>query len=155
MPENFIISFFFVTESYYMCHIFFIHSPLQKYSVCLRWSDIVNSHSAACAFSKSCFLLKHSSVWSCRIFTHTSLQWPSPFPRHRHRHRTPLRTFILCRVFMTAFHGGAKPCFLEAVTCVSVIIHKAYNFSWTLFFKKQYELNYFRNFLLDCQPSFL
>ena len=120
---------------HYMCHIFFIHSPLQKYSVCLRWLDIVNSHLAACAFSKSCFLLKHSSVWSCRIFMYTSLQWLSPFPCHRHHHRIPLQTFILCRFFMTAFHSGAKSCFLEGVTCMSVIIHKVYNFSWTLFLK--------------------
>ena len=120
---------------HYMYHIFFIHSPLQKYSVCLRWLDIVNSHLAACAFSKSCFLLKHSSVWSCRIFMYTSLQWLSPFPCHRHHHRIPLRTFILCRFFMTAFHSGAKSCFLEGVTCMSVIIHKVYNFSWTLFLK--------------------
>ena len=144
----------FVAESYY---IFFICSPLQKYFLAslvgyckftLGW----------CAFCKSCFLLRHSSWGSagflCRSLFITSRQFhpfsPVTFtiPCHRHHYRIPFQTRILWRFFTTAFHSAAKSRFLEGVTSMSIIIHKVYNFSWTLL-KKQYELNYFRNFL-DC-----
>lgn len=122
------------------------------------WLDIVNPHLADVPFASLAFSsdTRHEVLQDFYVglflsregSSILSLQWPSPFPCHRHHYRIPFRTHILWRFFMAAFHSAAKSRFLEGVTSMSVIIHKVYNFSWTLL-KKQYELNYFRNFL-DC-----
>ena len=142
VPENFIISVLFC--GWIVLHL--LHPFASPEILCVPpWLSIANPHLAACALCKSCFLPKHSSVWFCGICMsvyfyhmkgfHTSLQGPSPFPCHRHHYRILFWTLILWRFFTTAFRSGAKSCFVEGVTCMSVIIHQVYNFSWTLFLK--------------------
>lgn len=133
---------FFAAESYY---IFLLHSPLQKYCACLlgcllqihTWLHVPFASLASSPNTLQCGSMGFfMSVYFYHVKGfHTSLQGPSPFPCHRHHYRILFWTLILWRFFTTAFRSGAKSCFVEGVTCMSVVIHKVYNFSWTLFLK--------------------